>query len=113
MFEFESEPVLFVGAAGCKSCAHLREQNALLRASHAQLREALAAERLSVQQGRAQIEALQSRIAALSKNSQTSSKPPSSDIVKAERRSTKAKRKRGAQPGHSRHERAPFAPAEL
>jgi len=113
MFEFYPEPVLFVGGAGCKSCAHLREQNALLRASNAQLRAELAAARLSVQQGRAQLEALQGRIAALSKNSQTSSKPPSSDIVKAERRSRKAKRKRGAQPGHRRHERAPFAPEEL
>lgn len=56
-----------------------------------------------------------SRLAAATKNSATSSKPPSSDIVKppATRRKPGKKRKRGAQPGHKKHEREPFAPGEI
>jgi len=61
------------------------------------------------------IAALQAKLAAALKNSATSSKPPSSDIVKppAERRKAEQKRKRGAQPGHKKHERQPFAPGEI
>ena len=58
---------------------------------------------------------LEAKLAAATKNSATSSKPPSSDIVKppaAARKST-TKRKRGAQPGHKKHERKPFAPDEI
>ena len=55
-------------------------------------------------------------IARLKRNSRTSSKPPSSDIVKPPRQSsgTQAKgggkkRKPGGQPGHTKHTRPPFA----
>lgn len=55
-------------------------------------------------------------IARLKRNSRTSSKPPSSDIVKPPRESsgTQAKgggkkRKPGGQPGHPKHTRPPFA----
>ena len=45
------------------------------------------------------------------KNSSTSSKPPSSDIVKPPKSPTATgKRKIGGQPGHRRHERPPFPP---
>ena len=68
------------------------------------------------------IDALEQRLAALEvelakakKNSANSSKPPSSDIVKPPRPSAgkSGTRKRGAQPGHRRHERPPFAPKEI
>ena len=65
----------------------------------------------------ARIEDLERQLAAARKDSSTSSKPPSSDIVKPPRPLTKSrtrrrtKPRRGGQPGHPRHERSPF-PAE-
>ena len=63
----------------------------------------------------ARIAALEAKLAAALKNSATSSKPPSSDIVKppATPRKPQKKRQRGAQPGHRKHERKPFAPGEI
>ena len=63
----------------------------------------------------AQIEA---ELAKARKNSGNSSKPPSSDIVRPLAKSTgKAgrprRRKHGAQPGHPRHLRTPFAPESI
>jgi transposase len=56
---------------------------------------------------------LKERIARLEKNSATSSKPPSSDIVhpSIELPSKRKKRRRGGQQGHPKHARQPF-PAE-
>lgn len=59
----------------------------------------------------ARVAELESKLAKAQKNSSTSSKPPSSDIVKPPPKRAKrkrGKRKRGGQPGHPRHERAPF-----
>jgi transposase len=56
---------------------------------------------------------LKAEIATLKKNSSTSSKPPSSDIVKPSKpKKDKERRKRkiGAQPGHKQHLRKPIAP---
>ncbi len=55
---------------------------------------------------------LEAELAAARKNSSTSSKPPSSDIVKAKKSKPKSgkKRKPGGQPGHPRHERPEFPP---
>jgi len=67
----------------------------------------------------ARIAELEKRLAAARKDSSTSSKPPSSDIVKppptAGHAGRKGKRKRraGGQPGHKRHERTPFEPEEV
>ena len=64
---------------------------------------------------RAQIAELQRQIASLRKDSSTSSKPPSSDIVKPPKPAPplgQDKRKPGGQPGHPKHERAAI-PAEL
>lgn len=60
-----------------------------------------------VEELRARIEALEAEVAKLKKTSATSSKPPSSDIVKPkkESRPRRGKGKIGGQPGHSRHER--------
>jgi transposase len=55
---------------------------------------------------------LKERIARLEKNSATSSKPPSSDIIHPQMNvEKKKKRKRGGQQGHPKHTREPF-PAE-
>ena len=66
---------------------------------------------------RARIAELEAEIARLKKNSSTSSKAPSSDIVKPPKQTGKPgrpkKRKIGGQPGHERHEREPFAREEL
>jgi transposase len=67
------------------------------------------------------VAALEAELAKARKNSANSSKPPSSDIVKPPRPGSpkdkalrkREKRKRGAQPGHPRHERPPFAPEEI
>ena len=61
------------------------------------------------------IEALEAQNARLRKDSSNSHKPPSSDIVKPPRPAPRRgkKRKRGGQPGHSRHERPSFLPHEI
>lgn len=65
----------------------------------------------------AEIARLQAENARLKKNSSTSSKPPSSDIVKppkpVARGGRKRKRRRGGQPGHPRHERTPYPPERV
>ena len=66
---------------------------------------------------KARIAELEGELAKARKNSSTSSKPPSSDIVKPAKKASKAKgrgkRKRGGQPGHPKHEREPFSPEEV
>jgi transposase len=51
------------------------------------------------------------KIASLQKNSSNSSKPPSSDITKPPKikKGKGKKNKRGGQPSHPKHERAPFS----
>jgi len=64
----------------------------------------------------ARIAELEARLARLEKNSSNSSKPPSSDIVKpgkAAGKKRRSQRKRGAQPGHAKHERPLFSPDEI
>lgn len=67
----------------------------------------------------ARIAELEKQLAAARKDSSTSSKPPSSDIVKPPQpavqasRGRKRKRRLGGQPGHQRHERTPFRPEEV
>lgn len=62
-----------------------------------------------------QIKVLEAKVAKLSKNSSNSSKPPSSDITKPNsgKKEKKGERKIGGQPGHERHERAPFSEEEI
>lgn len=55
-------------------------------------------------------------IARLKRNSRTSSKPPSSDIVKPSKSDAAGggkKRKAGGQPGHTKHTRTPFAAEQV
>jgi len=66
-----------------------------------------------IEQQKTRIQELERELAKARKNSSTSSKPPSSDIVKPPKtkpRGTKGKRKRGGQPGHPKHERPAFPP---
>ena len=59
---------------------------------------------------------LRDRIARLEKNSNNSSKPPSSDIVKPKReikKTSRKKRKQGGQPGHRKFSRPTFKPDEV
>lgn len=74
-------------------------------------------EKRIVQQDK-RIAELEAEVTRLRKNSSTSSKPPSSDIVKPPKvspagPSSKKKRQRGGQPGHARHARAPFSPEQV
>jgi transposase len=63
----------------------------------------------------ARIAELEARLARLEKNSGNSSKPPSSDIVKpaAVGKKRQSRQKRGAQPGHPKHERPAFSPEDI
>ena len=81
-------------AAALQRIEQLEQENAQLRKENAELKRQLAAAR---------------------KNSSTSSKPPSSDIVKQKKPSAKdgKRRKRGGQPGHPKHERTPFEESEI
>jgi transposase len=60
---------------------------------------------------------LKAEIAKLKKNSMTSSKPPSSDIVKPPRPpksgGKRGRRRAGGQPGHARHTRPAFPPEQV
>jgi transposase len=69
-----------------------------------------------MQQLREENQRLQDQIARLKRDSSNSSKPPSSDIVKPQKKGTpgrKGKRKIGGQKGHPRQERIPFAPEDI
>jgi len=60
------------------------------------------------------VKILTDKVAKLSKNSSNSSKPPSSDIVKPPRnKKGNSSRNTGGQPGHTKHERPPFATNEI
>src|SRR5262249_66109 len=63
-----------------------------------------------------QVRLLQEQLATAAKDSSTSSRPPSSDIVKPPKPTPppgQARCAAGGQPGHPRHERAPFPPEQI
>jgi len=68
-----------------------------------------------VQQRDAEIATLRAQLATANKNSTTSSKPPSSDIVKKPKDKPKdgRKRQRGGQMGHAPHHRPLFTPEQI
>jgi transposase len=85
----------------CANCERLQAQVAALTASLAEVQAALAG--------------VQAQLAAARKDSSTSSKPPSSDIVKPPKPQPPAGQERrpaGGQPGHPKHDR-PLAGPEL
>jgi len=79
----------------------LEDTVARLEKENAKLKDQLAAKDKRISE-------LESQLAKAQKNSRTSSKPPSSDIVKPKPKSGKGKRKKGGQKGHPKHERKPF-----
>ena len=85
-------------AGALRRLKKLEQENTRLRQENERLRE--------------ENDQLKQQLAAARKNSSTSSKPPSSDIVKPKKPRGKGgkKRKRGGQPGHPRHERPEFPP---
>lgn len=88
-----------------KSCPNCRRLQALLDAQEAR-RKAL----------EATVACLQAQLAAARKDSSTSSKPPSSDIVKPpkpELPEGQERRRIGGQPGHPKHERDAFPPESV
>src|SRR5579862_7083964 len=87
---------------GCPGCQELGAKVAALEA------KLTAAE--------AEIVGLREQLAGAKKDSSTSSKPPSSDIVKPKPPADEAdgaKRKIGGQPGHPMHTREPFPPDQV
>ncbi len=87
------------------------KRNAKVRELEAQL-EKLRKENAEL---KAKVDDLIRQLSLAKKNSSTSSKPPSSDIVKQHRESQAKpkKRKIGGQPDHPRHERPPFAAEQI
>jgi len=88
----------------CANCAKLRQENQALRAQLSALEQ--------------KIQQLQTELAQARKNSSTSSKPPSSDIVKPPKPSpptadTDGQRSPGGQAGHPGHFRDPFPPEQV
>src|SRR6266567_1378787 len=64
----------------------------------------------------AEVARLREQLAVAKKDSTTSSKPPSSDLVKPKPASADdhaQKRSRGGQPGHPMHQRDPFPPEQI
>jgi transposase len=81
-------------ATPCPGCQRLQEQ--------------LDTQRVHFEALQATVARLQEQLASVRKDSSTSSKPPSSDIVKPPKTSTtqQTPRPQGGQPGHPKHERA-------
>jgi transposase len=80
-----------------------------------QLQRRLEAQSAEIKSLRAELLDLREKLASALKNSSTSSKPPSSDIVKPPPASTATGvgRSIGGQPGHPKHEREPFPPEQV
>lgn len=95
----------------CPNCARLLRRLEAMEKRVAQLEERLAETEAELAKARAEL-------ARARKTSADSSKPPSSDIVKpkssrAASKSKGEKRKRGAQPGHPKHERTAFDESQI
>src|SRR5260370_26335150 len=86
--------MMAAGMQTCARCAALEQQIAQRDSEIAQLR---------------------AKLAVATKDSSTSSKPPSSDIIKKPKDKSKdgRKRRRGGQVGHEPHQRPAFAPEQI
>src|SRR4051794_3770494 len=96
-------------ANSCGNCERMRQEVQRLRQQLHEQGQAMA-------QLAEEIRQLKEKLAAKGKDSSTSSKPPSSDIVKPGKDPATlgdTPRKGGGQPGHPRHSRPAFSPAEL
>src|SRR5271168_4577816 len=93
----------------CASCLQLQRELASLRAAFQDCRA-------QMQELQATVQSLQEQLAAARKDSSTSSKPPSSDIVKPPRPAPAgdgSPRPPGGQVGHAKHERVAFPPEQV
>lgn len=95
----------------CPGCEALQAEIAQLRAEMQSLRDELTATR-------SELAKTKDELAKATKNSDNSSKPPSSDLTKPKKKASRtsrkgSQRKRGAQPGHKRHQREPFDASEI
>ena len=96
--------------------SQLSLQNDLLRSQVLALEQTNAQLQSDIRRLRADNQKLQDQIARLKRNSSNSSKPPSSDIVKPQKKGTRGgrhKRKIGGQKGHPRQERIPFTADDI
>lgn len=97
-------------ANACAGCESLSREVEALKAELS----ALAAEaHETITALRTELASIRAELAKARKNSRNSSKPPSSDIAKPKAAARATKRKRGAQPGHPRHERPPFDESDI
>src|SRR5713101_2279119 len=109
MIENTIEIMVQPSAKTCSQCAQLQREYQELQARLEQLEK----EQRNSQQ---LIRELQEQLAEARKDSSTSAKPPSSDIVKPPKPAPVAgapKRCRGGQPGHTPHFRDPFPPEQV
>ncbi len=96
--------------------SQVRLQNDLLRSQVLALEQTHAQLPSDIRPLRADNQKLQDQIARLQRNSSNSSKPPSRDLVKPQKKGTRRgrhPRKIGGQKGHPRQERIPFAPDDI
>jgi transposase len=84
-----------------------------LQQENRHLRQLLDQARQRIQRLEDKVRQLEAHLAGAQKNSATSSKPPSSDVVKPKKNKRSARRSIGGQPGHPQHQRRPFGPAQI
>src|SRR3954470_21187426 len=107
----------------CPNCLRLQAQLEVLQAQLEVLQAQLETQQAQLETQQAQLETLktalaqlQAQLAAARKDSSTSSKPPSSDIVKPPKPPLpegQDRRRIGGQPGHPKHDRPAFPPEAL
>jgi hypothetical protein len=103
-----------VSGENCPNCEKLQERVVALEQLVKSFEERFARQDAIIAEQAEHIRKLENELAKYKKNSSNSSKPPSSDIVKPPKMNRgDAKRKRGAQPGHPKHERQLFSQEEL
>lgn len=79
----------------------------------APLLERISQQQTLIEQQQEQIKQLEAKIARLTRDSRTSSKPPSSDVITPKSKPKRGKRKPGGQKGHPKHERELFPPNQI
>src|SRR3954454_15914373 len=96
-------------ASHCPRCEQLQQQVQVLQRQQQQQQQTITSLLDELRQ-------VKEKLAGARKNSSTSSKPPSSDLVKPDSEAATAEsssRPSGGQPGHPKHERAVFSPEQL
>jgi transposase len=100
----------------CPNCLRLQAQLEVLQAQLETQQARLETQQAQLETLKTALAQLQAQLAAARKDSSTSSKPPSSDIVKPPKPPLpegQDKRRIGGQPGHPKHERALFPPEQV